>query len=154
MSVTLDLMSLSSYYKRQFHWRDWSSILAALTEIDDFFGHEPLSTGARSRYEAYARDGLAAGRYDFHMGSKLRGYLEQAGFTVTKVMTVEDQELSFSGPAPPEVIDAWRTRLDGMKLLQESCGPSFHQVREEFLECLALPDHRSTARVYCCVAIM
>jgi hypothetical protein len=85
------------------------------------------------------------------MGGKLQGYLEQSGFEVTKVLTVEDQELSFSGPAHPDVINAWRTRLDGMKLLQESCGPSFEQVREEFLECLTLPGHRSLAKVYCCI---
>jgi len=124
----------------------------ALTEIDDFFGHEPLSGRTKALLEAYARDGLAAARYDFHMGRKLQGYLEQSGFTVTNVLTVEDQELSFSGPAQPEVIDAWRARLDGMKLLQESCAPSFEQVREEFLECLRLPGHRSSAKVYCCVA--
>jgi SAM-dependent methyltransferase len=253
MSVTLDVMSLSSYYKRQFSWRDWPRIFEALpslqgrtvldlgcgvghqaaemvargarvigidmseevlreaqsrrlpnsefrlgdlrtipelgvaadgvwssfsaayfpdfpvvlaawgrhlrpggwialTEIDDFFGHEPLGDRTKALFEAYAGDAFKAGRYDFHMGGKLQGYLERSGFTATKSLTLEDQELSFSGPARPEVVDAWRTRLDGMKLLHKFCGPSFEQVREEFLECLALPEHRSRAKVHCYIA--
>ena len=60
---------------------------------------------------------------------RLQGYLEQSGFTVAKLLILEDQELSFSGPAQPEVVEAWRTRLDGMKLLQVSCDKSFEQVR-------------------------
>ena len=50
----------------------------ALTEIDDFFGHEPVETSTSSLLAAYARDALAANRYDFHMGRKLRPHLEQA----------------------------------------------------------------------------
>jgi ubiquinone/menaquinone biosynthesis C-methylase UbiE len=125
---------------------------AALTEIDDLFGHEPLGARTKSLFEAYARDALAAGRYDFHMGRKLRGYMEQSGFTVSTVLMLEDQELSFEGPARPEVVDAWRNRLDSMKLLQDFCGPNFEQLREEFLGCLTHPGHHSTARVYCCMA--
>lgn len=124
----------------------------ALTEIDDLFGHEPLSARSRSLLEAYARDALAAGRYDFHMGRKLLEHLERSGFTVSKVLMLEDQELSFKGPAPPEVLDAWRSRLDRMKLLRDLCGAEFEQVREELLGCLAHPDHRSVAKVDCCIA--
>ena len=124
----------------------------ALTEIDDLFGHEPLSARERSLLEGYAADALAAGRYDFHMGHKLRDHLERAGFAVWKVLTVEDQELSFDGPARPEVLDAWRARLDRMRLLHDFCGAEFEQIRTEFLGCLASPRHHSVAKVYCCVA--
>lgn len=143
-----DFPAVLAAWGRQLRAGGW----IALTEIDDFFGHEPLGARTQSLLEAYARDALKAGRYDFHMGGKLQGYLEQSGFAVTKVLTVQDQELSFSGPAQPEVVGAWRARLDGMKLLHEFCRPSFEQVREEFLECLSLPDHRSLAKVYCCIA--
>ena len=125
---------------------------AALTEVDDLFGHEPLGARARSSLEAYARDALAAGRYDFHMGRKLRDHLERSGFTVSRVLALEDQELSFGGPARPEVVDAWRARFHRMKLLRGFCGPSFEQVREEFLGCSGRSDHRSAAKVYCCIA--
>src|SRR5262249_55765412 len=68
----------------------------AVTEIDDLFGHEPLGAQAKESFRAYADNALVAGRYDFFMGRKLRGYLETCGFSVSKTLTVEDQELSFS----------------------------------------------------------
>lgn len=124
----------------------------ALTEIDDLFGHEPLGARTKSLLEAYARDAFAAGRYDFHMGRKLRDHLERSGFKVSKVLALADQELSFGGPGRPDVVDAWRTRLDRMKLLRDFCGPEFERVREEFLGCLSRDGHRSVAKVYCCIA--
>jgi SAM-dependent methyltransferase len=126
----------------------------ALTEIDDLFGHEPLSFQAKELLKAYADGALAAARYDFHMGHQLSDRLERCGFTVSKMLRLSDQELSFSGPASPEVLDAWRNRFDRMKLLRDFCGADFEQVREEFLGCLMRADHRSTATVYCCLAPM
>jgi SAM-dependent methyltransferase len=125
----------------------------ALVEVDDFFGHEPLSEKTKVLLSAYVEESFAAGRYDFNMGRKLGDYLERAAFTVSKTLVLQDQELSFSGPASPEVLDAWRARLDRMKLLRDFCGPKIDQVEEEFLGCLMRADHRSTAKVYCCIAI-
>ncbi len=135
----------------------WSAALRpggwiALTEIDDFFGHQPIQERTRSLLENYARIALASGRYDFHMGRKLPGHLERAGFTASKVFALADQELAFDGPAPPEVIAAWRARLDRMQLLQDFCGARFEALRDDLLACLGRPDHRSTARVSCCIA--
>jgi len=124
----------------------------ALTEIDDLFGHEPLSAASRALLEGYARDALLAGRYDFHMGRKLRGHLERSGFPVEQELVLEDRELAFEGPALPEVIDAWRHRLDRMQLLRSFCGPGFDSLRDELVGCLADPGHRSLAKVYCCIA--
>ncbi len=56
----------------------------ALTEVDDLFGHEPLSVRTKALFRAYAEDAFAAGRYDFHMGRKLRAHLERSGFTVCR----------------------------------------------------------------------
>lgn len=125
---------------------------AALTEIDDLFGHEPLGPRTRALLEAYAREAFSAGRYDFHMGRKLEDHLARCGFTVSTRLTLGDAELSFDGPARPEVTDAWRTRLDGMRLLRDFCGPEFERVRDEFLGCLTNAGHRSVAKVYCCIA--
>ncbi len=124
----------------------------ALTEIDDFFGHEPLGPRSKSLFEAYAEDALRAGRYDFHMGRKLRAHLERSGWTISKVLTVQDQELSFDGPAAAEIVEAWRTRLDRMTLLRDFCGPDFERAREEFLGCLASAEHRSLSKVVFCLA--
>lgn len=124
----------------------------ALTEIDDLWAHEPLGAEARAIFDAYAREALEAGRYDFRMGRKLGASLEACGFTVGRTMTLEDRELSFAGPAPPEILEAWAGRLDRLKPLQELCGERFADVRAELLRCLARPDHRSAAKVVCCIA--
>lgn len=124
----------------------------ALTEVDDLFGHEPLSARTKALFERYARDALMAGRYDFHMGRKLRNHLEQTGFTVSKQLTLGDQEFSFGGPARPEVVEAWRNRFDRMTLLRNFCGTDFERVREEFIGCVVRADHTSVAKVYCCIA--
>lgn len=124
----------------------------ALTEIDDLFGHEPLSTRAKGLLDAYAQEALAANRYDFHMGRKLKDHLERSGFRVSRVLTVADQELSFDGPAQPGVIDAWRNRFDRMTPLRRFCGDDFESVRDGFLLCLRSAEHRSVAKVYSCMA--
>jgi SAM-dependent methyltransferase len=121
----------------------------ALTEIDDLFGHEPLSSASRALLDAYAEDALRVGRYDFRMGSKLATHLRQAGFNVTRQLVVPDAELSPVGPASAEVIAAWADRLDRMSLLRKHCGSAFDTVREEFLSCLGHAEHRSLAKVHC-----
>lgn len=124
----------------------------AITEIDNLFRHEPLGARTKALFEAYARDALIAGRYDFHMGRKLETYLKQTGFAISQVMIVGDLELSFTGAANPQVLEAWRNRLDRMKLLRDFCGMEFGSLREDFLSCLTRPDHYSLAKVYCCIA--
>lgn len=144
----IDLPTLLASWARQLRPGGW----IALTEIDDMFAHEPLDARSKSLFEAYVRDALEAGRYDFHMGSKLAQHLATAGFVVTNSLTVEDRELSFDGPASADVIDAWRTRFERMTLLRTSWGDEFEQVRDEFLRALADPSHRSHAKVCCCIA--
>lgn len=124
----------------------------ALTEVDDLFGHQPLSDRSAALFSAYAREALAAGRYDFHMGRKLKTFLEQCGFHVEKVLTLADHELAFRGSARPDVLDGWRARFERLNSLRTFCGAEFEEVREEFLACLAREDHWSTAKVNCCIA--
>jgi SAM-dependent methyltransferase len=69
----------------------------ALTEIDDLFGHAPLAASTVDLLSGYGREALAAGRYDFHMGSKLRSHLERAGFTVISELVLADRELAADG---------------------------------------------------------
>src|SRR5690606_15088286 len=92
------------------HWREalvpggW----AMLTEIDHLLGHEPVDETTRELLQGHAERARSAGRYDFHMGGKLRRHLEASGFTVVSEFTLDDDELSFDGPASPEVLEAWR----------------------------------------------
>lgn len=124
----------------------------ALTEIDDLWAHEPLDAEARGLLDAYAQEALAAGRYDFRMGRRLGAHLEACGFTVRTTMVLEDRELSFVGPAPAEILEAWSARLDRLTRLQDLCGERFANVRSEILRCLASPHHRCAAKVICCIA--
>ena len=126
----------------------------AVIEIDDLFGHEPLSAGTRALLDAYADEAFIARRYDFRMGRKLEGHLHRAGFQVEKSLTVVDKELSFDGPAQPDVLGAWRDRFARMKHLRDFCGGKARVVEQEFLGCLAHDDHRSLAKVNCCLARM
>ncbi|HEX6811682.1 MAG TPA: class I SAM-dependent methyltransferase [Planctomycetota bacterium] len=143
-----DLAPVLAAWSRQVRAGAW----IALTEIDDLFAHEPLEPTAASLLAGYAQEALAAGRYDFKMGRKLADHVQRAGFTVGKVLTLADQEFSCHGPAQPSVVEAWRTRFDRMGLLREFCGTQFEQVRDEFLQCLVREDHRSAAKVTCCIA--
>lgn len=126
----------------------------ALTEIDNLFGHEPLEEGTRSLLQAYARDALARDRYDFHMGRKLRAYLERAGFTIADSRTLADKELCFDGPAEPDVLDSWNSRLERMNELKRFCGDMFEHVRADFLAALSRDDHRALAKVYLCIGTL
>jgi ubiquinone/menaquinone biosynthesis C-methylase UbiE len=124
----------------------------ALTEIDNLFGHEPLSEEAKAILSAYDEEAFAAGIYDFRMGRKLKGYLESSGFNVVKQLILEDRELAFSGPARSDVLDAWRARFERMRLLRDFCGSCIGRVQAEFLGCLMHAEHRSVAKVICCIA--
>ncbi len=145
-----DLSSVLASWKRHLRSGGW----IALTEIDNFFGHEPLSVQSKSLLEDYARDALLAARYDFNMGRRLADHVERSGFRVSKAFTVEDQEFSFRGCAQEGVVEAWRARFDRMKLLRDFCGSDFEEVREEFLHCLMQPDHWTEAKVYACIATL
>jgi len=123
----------------------------ALTEIDDLFGHEPLSATSRVLFERYAAEALEAERYDFRMGRKLQQHLDRAGVHITRAFTIPDAEFSFDGPATPEVLAAWRDRLDRMTLLRTFCGDGFDALRSDLLASLQHPEHRSVARVYCVI---
>jgi hypothetical protein len=87
-----------------------------------------------------------------YMGRKLRRHLEAAGFAVSRELELADRELAFDGPALPDVVDAWRARLERMRLPRDLCAPRFERLREDFLGCLARRDHVSRARVRFCLA--
>lgn len=125
----------------------------ALTEIDEFFGHEPIADETRRFLDAYTDDALMNSRYDFRMGRKLSRSLVEAGLIVSQSLTVTDLEFSFSGPASPDVVAAWQTRFDSMFLLKQFCGNEFDGVRDDFLNCLRSDRHESQSTVCFCLGI-
>ncbi|HEX5054423.1 MAG TPA: class I SAM-dependent methyltransferase [Planctomycetota bacterium] len=125
----------------------------ALVEIDDLFAHEPLAERTRALLGTYADEALAASRYDFRMGRRLRAVLERCGFTVQREIVLADREFSCDGPAAPAVLDGWRDRLRGMRLLHAHCGAEYEAVRADLLACLGDSRHRSHCRVRCCIGV-
>lgn len=124
----------------------------ALTEVDDMFGHDPMSPRSHTLLADFAADARTAGRYDFHMGRKLAASLRQVGLEPFATHDLPDAELAFTGPAAPEVVAAWARRLARMQVLQRFCGPEFPALERDLLACLARPDHTSTATVVFCLA--
>ncbi len=143
-----DLRSALSRWKQHVRPGGW----IVLIEIDDFFGHQPLCDKTEVLLKSYVRDSLAAKRYDFYMGSKLRNQLEVSGFEIQTSFALPDPEFSFSGAADDDVLDAWEFRFEVMSLLRDHCGAEFDVVQRDFLGCLASPNHRCNATVQCCIA--
>ena len=132
--------------------RRWTAALRsgawiALVEIDELFGHEPMSAATKAAFSRYCDEGLLAKRYDFRMGRRLAACAAAAGLTVLREMALPDQEFSFSGPASPDVLEAWALRLSRMPLLQRFFGSDWESARAEFLGCLGSAVHTSTSRV-------
>jgi len=124
----------------------------ALTEVAGMFAHAPLPAASRTLLDAYVREGLEAGRYDFDMGGKLAAHLEAAGFDVESSRILPDRELSFAGPADAEVLQAWDERFVRMRLLRARAAEAGVALQEEFLCCLASPGHATDCRVHFCLA--
>jgi SAM-dependent methyltransferase len=139
--------------------RRWRDLLRSggwllMTEVDDLFGHEPVAEQTKNLLDGFAASTFAAGRYDFHMGRKLQQHLKDAGFILREQLELEDRELAFQGAAAEDVVAAWRARFGRMHRLQQFCGARFDEVRDDFVQCLMLSEHRSRAKVRCCAAVV
>jgi SAM-dependent methyltransferase len=123
----------------------------ALVEMDDLFGHQPLPSSISDEIDEFYTWARAAG-HDFQCGHRLVGAAERAGLTIIHEGTLPDDELSFQGPAPTDVLEAWRLRLQRMAGLKAFLGSRFPEFERTFLHTLASPDHRSKTRVFIVVA--
>src|SRR5512144_144242 len=79
-----DLAPLLGSWLRRLRPGGW----LALTEIDDLFGHGPLSSTSRELLDRFADEGHEAGRYGFRMGHELEEHAARAGFEVTRSFSV------------------------------------------------------------------
>jgi SAM-dependent methyltransferase len=125
-----------------------------LIEVDDLFGHEPMSTATRRQFERLYDEALCDGRYDFRMGRKLEAHARSAGLEVVDELSLPDLELAFEGAARSEVLEAWARRFDRMHMLPAVFGAAFGAIRSQFLAALASPEHHSAARVLCVKALV
>lgn len=133
----------------------WASCLApggwmALVEMDDLFGHEPMPPATRAEVLAFYAS--ARERYDFECGHRLAGAVERAGLTLVEEGTLDDDELSFRGQAPDDVLEAWRHRLNRMPGLKALWGDRVGDFERALLGSMTSAEHRSTTRVVMVVA--
>jgi ubiquinone/menaquinone biosynthesis C-methylase UbiE len=132
----------------------WAALLKSkawvcIVDVDDLLGHELLSHKTHSTIHEFYEDALRKKRYDFRAGRKIQGVLENNGFSVTSLV-LEDKELSFNGPADPDVEQAWLDRLSRMGGLKAFLKDDFIPLKEEFMKCISANNHRSLCKVICC----
>ena len=135
----------------------WSACLAprgwlALVEMKDLLGHAPLGAAHVREVDAFYADAWRAGRYDFLAGDQLAKAARTAGFHVVSESVLPDDELSFTGPAPRDVLTAWQQRLERMGGLRSFLGARYGSFERAFLAALASPKHRTSCRVVMVVA--
>ena len=120
----------------------------ALVEIDDLFGHLPLSKHTENIFRTHYSNLREQFTYDFEMGSKLNEYLTTNGLNIIFEQNMEDAELAFNGPASNLVLRSWENRLDRMSRFQNVLGNFlFSQVKTEFINCLEDHNHICNAIV-------
>jgi len=141
-----DFDTVFSKWKTFLKPKAWICII----DIDDLFGHEPLSAKTHDTLDKFYEEFLQKKHYDFRAGGKIKRVLEKNGFTVTSLL-LKDKELSFAGPADPDVVRAWDDRLNRMGGLKSFFGAGFTAFREEFMRCITSAEHQSLCKVVCCV---
>jgi hypothetical protein len=124
----------------------------ALVEIDDLLGHEALPSRLRDEVLRFYDEARRAGRYDFEAARKLARAARAIGLEVVHEGTLPDDELAFDGASAPDVLEAWRERLQRMAGLKMFMGEPFDNFVRISLDTLASPHHRSSARVCWVVA--
>ena len=121
----------------------------SFVEVDRMFaGHAPLDRNIRAILARFTNSARTAGLYDFDMGSKLAGFLRDAGVESIDVIEWRDPELAFDGPAEEPILSAWRQRFARLQAFAAHLGEDgFAPVADRFLRCIADSGHRSHASV-------
>lgn len=128
---------------------NWKSILKpngwlGIVEMSDLFLHEPLSYSTRKIFKKYYLRQKSNNSYDFEMGSKMKDFFKDAGFSIVHEENVNDEELTFNGPAEHQIIKSWEGRFDRMFRFKEYVGEKkFNKIKNEFLNCLVKENHKS-----------
>jgi ubiquinone/menaquinone biosynthesis C-methylase UbiE len=133
----------------------WAALLkkkawVCIVDIDDLLGHEPLSPKTHSTIHEFYEEAFRENRYDFRAGRKIQGVLKNNGFSVISIV-LKDKELSFNGPADPDVKQAWEDRFSRMGGLRTFLKDDFIPFKEEFVQCISSKNHQSLCKVICCI---
>lgn len=121
----------------------------AITEVDDLFAHNPLDSRWSPVIEEYYARSLEEGVYRFRSHDHVYGVLSERGWHIEVDRELEDDEFCFAGPASPEILEAWTTRLGFMMpRFLERFGDNAMGFDSAFLRCLASEEHHSRSRVW------
>jgi SAM-dependent methyltransferase len=121
----------------------------AITEVDDLFGHEPLHSRWSALIERYYARSIEEGIYRFQSHAHVCEVLSGSGWRIDVDRILEDDEFCFVGAASPEILEAWRARLNSMMpRFLERFGDEAMDFDSAFLECLTSKKHRSRSRVW------
>lgn len=144
-----DLVSLLKEWKNFLKPKGW----IAVVEMSDLFGHSPQSQSTRNLFKEYYMQQRQKKIYDFEMGSRIKELLIKSGFSIIHEENKTDPELSFNGPAEPQILKSWNCRFDRMPLFKEYVGDvRFLEIKKEFLDCLTNHNHKSESIVKFLVA--
>jgi hypothetical protein len=78
------------------------------------------------------------------MGVKIKSFLTDCGLSIIHEENKYDRELTFNGPAEPEILKAWENRFNRMNAFKEYLGKNcFLEIKREFLDCLCNQNHVS-----------
>lgn len=121
----------------------------AVTEVDNLLNHDPLDARWRTLIDAYYDRSLAEGVYRFQARDHVRAALSRHGWHILVQRTLDDDEFYFDGPAHPDVLEAWKIRLQlMMPRFRERFGEAARGFDGALLECLAAAAHRSRSHVW------
>lgn len=121
----------------------------AITELDNLFGHQPLDSRWVALAEQYYGVSLEQGLHRFRSHDHVVEILVEGGWRIDVDRTLEDDEFSFVGAAPLDVLEGWEIRL-GFMMPQflERFGSEATGFDSAFRNCLMSEDHRSESRVW------
>lgn len=124
----------------------------ALTEINDFLSHQPMSLADQKKITLFYQDALSRNVYDFSSGSKIEKTFKELDLEIIEQEILKDSELSGSGKSSKEVITAWSNRLERMGGLKNFFGDDFKRFKNDFLITLSDEDYFSECKSYFCLA--
>lgn len=121
----------------------------AITEVDDLFGHEPLTSRWVALVERYYSKSLEEGVYRFRSHDHVHEVLSRRGWRIEIDRKLEDDEFCLAGPADSDLVDAWKIRLAFMMpRFLDRFGTEATGFDSAFLQCLASEEHRSRSYVW------
>lgn len=120
----------------------------AFTEMSGLFDHEPLNLEHKDSIHTYYQYMRENEWYDFQMGENLKNQIKSLPLKIEKHLQIRDDELSFQGPASPDIYSAWEHRLSRMEGLKHFLGDKFQRFNDDFLSCIQSDKHHSSCKVH------